>query len=83
MHVAAGVFLLDRSHQPELDEMQHGLVAHATSHTAHQLGLGDRIEIARQISIDHFRIAGVQQTVHGLHRVERTALRTVGVLLRL
>ena len=82
MHIATGVFLLDRRHQPQLDEMQHGLVADATGHAIHQLGVRDRIEVARQVGIHHFRVAGAQQRMHGLDRVERAALGPVGVLLR-
>jgi site-specific DNA recombinase len=83
MHMSAGTFLLDRRDQPELEEMQYGFVADATGHALHQLGVRDRIKITRQISIHHFRIAGVQQPMHRLHGVERTMLGPIGELLRL
>ena len=54
--------------------MQHGLVAHATGDALHQFGVRDRVEVAREIRIHHFRVAGVEQPMHRLHRVQRAAV---------
>lgn len=72
-----------RCFQPHLDQMQHLLVAHATSHRRHQLTMRDRIKVAAQVRIDHLRMPGVQERVDVPNGVVGTFPRPVSVLLRL
>ena len=69
--------------QPRLDEAEHPSVAHAPGDALHQFGMRYFAEVVGQVAIDHLVVPRVQECVDAFHRVVRTPLRPVGVLLRL
>ena len=77
------VDLLDRHHQPLLEQGQQVPIADPTSHRAHQLGVRNRVEEPREIGINHLGMPRVHQLVHMTDRVMGTATGSVRVLLRL
>ena len=83
MYAAPVVGLFGRGRQPHLDQTQDVLVAYATGHRLHQLGVGDAVEVSAQIRIYNLSMSGVQQSVDGLDGVLRFALGSVAILLRL
>src|SRR5579864_6456532 len=56
-------------------------VADATGHRFHQLGVGDAVEVAAQVGVDHLTVAGVDQGVYLPDGVETTTPRSVPVQL--
>ena len=63
--------------------MQDLPVCDPACHRFHQWSVRNLIEIATQVHIDHRRVPGVDQAVHGFDRVQRTYARAVRVLLQL
>jgi len=54
------VAFLDRRFQPHLDEMQHVSIADSPSHRLHQIGVGNAVEVAAQVGVDHLRVPSIQ-----------------------
>ena len=76
MNVTPSIGLFDRCIQPQLDQVQQGFVAHATSHALHQFRMRDRVEVTAEVRVHHFRIAPlIQQLVNCLHRIQGAAVR--------
>ncbi len=63
-----------------LDEPQYGPIADAAGHAFHQLVVGDGVEVAAQVGIDHLAVSSVDQPMHGADGIVGAALRSVGVL---
>ena len=82
--LAALTVLLDHRHlQPRLDEAEHPSVAHAPRDALHQLRVRYLAEVVREVRINHFVAAPVQQTMDPSDRVLGASSRPVSVLLRL
>src|SRR4051812_1569940 len=71
--------LLDRCPQPQLDEPQHVPVNDPPGDRLHQLRVRDRVEVFRQISIDHVGVAPADVPVHVLDRVGSAPSRAVAL----
>ena len=77
------VFLLDRHLQPLLEQVEHVPIADAPSQRLHQVAVGNAVEVAAQVCVHHFRVPRVHQGMDRAYGIQRTAVRSVGVLLRL
>lgn len=55
----------DRRLQPHLDQMQHRPVRYPTRNRTHQLRMRDRVEVLRQVGIDHLDETCLQTFVYG------------------
>src|SRR5271167_773286 len=83
MRVAPLVRFFDRSFQPHLDQMQHHSIDDPASHRLHKLGMWNTIKVAAKIRINDLTMTRVDQLVDALYCVQRTAVRPIGILLRL
>src|SRR5271157_990052 len=63
--------------------MQHVLIDDSPSHALHKLGMWNGVEVFRQIRVNDFRVALMQQFIHLLDRILRTSVRTVAESVRL
>ena len=61
--------LFDRRLEPQLDQPQHVPVNDPPGHRLQQVRVRDRVEVFRQISIDHVGVAPADVPVHVLDRV--------------
>src|SRR4051794_33110294 len=61
--------LLDRRFEPQLDQPQHMPVDDASGHRFKEVRVRDRVEVFRQVGIDHVGIAPADVPVHVLDRV--------------
>jgi hypothetical protein len=52
-------------------------------HRFHQWSVRNLSKVATQVRIDHSRVPGIAQAVHGLDRIQRTHAGAVCMLLRL
>jgi hypothetical protein len=75
--------LLDRSLEPHLDKTQDVPIDDAPSHTLHQLGMRNGVEVLGQIGIHHIGVALAEQFVHRLDRVGRRPTRSIAVSIGL
>ena len=74
-----GIPLLDRRCQPHLEQVQQMPVHHAAGHTLQQLLVRNRVEILRQVRVDHVRVAVAQRGVDCSNRLRRTPLRSIAI----
>src|ERR1017187_1040883 len=58
-------------------------IADATSQRLHQFAVRDAVEITAQVCVHHFRMPRVHQGMNRFDCIQRAAVRSVGVLLRL
>ena len=82
MPPAPPVGLLHRRFQPHLDQMQHRAVGDPPGHAAHQLCVGNAVEVPAQVRIHYLPMSRIQQPVDVADRVHRAAAGSVGVLFR-
>ena len=80
---APAILLLDRRHEPLLDQMQHVPVADASSHRCHQFGVRNAVEVAGEIRIYDLSMSRVDQALDMPYGVQCAAALPIGVLLRL
>src|SRR5271166_5613619 len=71
--------LLDRSLQPHLDQMQHMPVDDAPGHRFEEVRMRDRVEIFRQVGVNHVGVAPANQPVRFLDRIDRAATRAIAI----
>jgi RHS repeat-associated protein len=77
------VALLHRRLQPLFDQPQKVPIAEAASDRFHEFGVRNGVEIPAQVRVDHFGMAGVEQRMNLLHRVQCAPSLVVRVLFRL
>ncbi len=65
--------------EPPLQQPQHPAIAEASRQRLHQIGVRDRVEIARQIRVNHRGVPGAQRPVHFLNRLRGRAPRPVAI----
>ena len=71
--------LLDGRLQPHLEKVQQVPVHHAASHTLQQFLVRDRVEILRQVSVNHVRVSVAQRVVDRSNRIRRAPLRSIAI----
>jgi site-specific DNA recombinase len=71
--------LLDGRLQPHLEKVQQVPVHHAAGHTLQQFLVRNRVEILRQVSVNHVRVAVAQRVVDCSNRPRRVPLRSVAI----
>ena len=61
MTMSPCVGLFHRCLQPHLDQLQDEAIADAAGQRFHQLGMGDRVEVAGKIAVDHLGMPASDQ----------------------
>lgn len=75
------VGLIHRCFEPHLEQMQYLPVYYPARHRCHELCMRNAAEIVRQIRIDDLGATRYQQIACLLHRGQRTAFRSITMLL--
>ena len=76
------VVLIDRRHQPRLDQAQDVSINNPTRHALQQFRMRNAVKVAAQIRVYHLRVASIQQAVDRSNCVMCPPIGSVGVLLR-
>ena len=63
--------------------MQHRPVRDTPGHAAHQFRVGNAVEVSAQVRVNDLPMSGAQQFVDMPHGIQRAAVGTIGILLRL
>src|ERR1700739_5069589 len=83
MLLPALIRFLNRSLEPNLDQMKHGSVDNPASHRLEKFGVWKSIKISGQVCIHDFYMSAVDQPVNLTDCVQRAAVTPIGVLFRL